>query len=101
MAMTNTHNITINSPEDIDTLAYFANQASIYENKKWKNEYERITSKEVYDFLPLIIDVRNGYVVLEDKTIRCSPFASDFVAQFECCLESEMHAEFNAAIMGY
>lgn len=99
--MENTHNITLRSVEDIDTLAYFSELANKYENNLCKDEYEKAVAKQAYDIIPLVVDVKNGYVVLEDKTIRCSPSVSSFVAQFDGCTEAEMHAEYNAAIRGY
>lgn len=99
--MENNHNITIHSFDDIETLAYFSQLAMKHENNWCKNEYEKAIAKQAYDIIPLVVEVKNGYVVLEDKTIRCSPSVSSFVAQFDGCTESEMHAEYNAAIRGY
>lgn len=99
--MENTHNITIRSFDDIETLAYFSQLAMKHENNWCKNEYEKVIAKQAYDIIPLIVEVKNGYVVLEDKTIRCSPSCSSFVAQYDGCTESEMHADFNAIIRGY
>lgn len=99
--MINNHSITIRCTEDIDTLAYFSNLAKQYEDKTYKNDYEKAISKQAYDIIPRIIDVKNGYVVLDDMTIRCSESVSWFVAQYDGCKESEMHSGYNAAIMGY
>ena len=99
--MENTHNITLHTIEDIETLAYFSELANKHENNLCEDEYEKVIAKQAYDIIPLIVDVKNGYVVLEDKTIRCSPSCSSFVAQYDGCTESEMHADYNAAIRGY
>lgn len=99
--MENTHNITLHCLDDIETLAYFSELANKHENNLCKDEYEKVITKQAYDIIPLIIEVKNGYVVLEDKTIRCSPSCSSFVAQFDGCTEAEMHTEYNAAIRGY
>lgn len=99
--MKNSHNITLNSPEDLETLHYFAHLANIYEKNLFKNEYEMVISKRAYDIIPKIIAVRNGYVVLEDNTIRCSESCSWFTAQYDGCDERELHTGFNNAIRGY
>lgn len=99
--MENTHNITIRNNEDLDTLLYFSALACMYEQNQCKNEYEKVIAKQAYDIIPLIVDVKNGYVILEDKTIRCSPSCSPFVAQYDGCTESEMSADYNAIIRGY
>lgn len=91
----------MHSIDDINTLAYFSELANKHENNSCEDEYEKVIAKQAYDIIPLIVEVKNGYVVLEDKTIRCSPSVSSFVAQFDGCTESEMHAEYNAAIRGY
>lgn len=99
--MENTHNIVLRSIDDIETLAYFSELANKHENNLCKDENEKMIAKRAYDIIPLIVDVKNGYVVLEDKTIRCSPSCSSFVAQYDGCTESEMHADYNAIIRGY
>jgi len=99
--MENNHNITIRSFDDIETLAYFSQLAMKHENNLCKNEYEKVIAKQAYDIIPLVVEVKNGYVVLEDKTIRCSPSCSSFVAQYDGCTESEMHADYNATMRGY
>jgi len=99
--MVNNKKIVIKSSEDLETLQYFANLASIYEKSLFKNEYEMAISKRAYDIIPKIIAVRNGYVVLEDNTIRCSESCSWFTAQYDGCDERELHSGFNNAIRGY
>lgn len=99
--MKNNKKIVIKSSEDLETLHYFANLANIYEKSLFKNEYEMVISKRAYDIIPKIIAVRNGYVVLEDNTIRCSESCSWFTAQYDGCDEGELHSGFNNAIKGY
>lgn len=99
--MENNHTITIKDDTDLNTLIYFAALASMYEQKAWKDELQHVESKRAYEFIPLIVEVKNGYVVLEDKTIRCSPYCSSFVAGYDGCTESEMHADYNAIVRGY
>ena len=99
--MENNRKIVIESLEDLETLHYFANLANIYEKSLFKNEYEMVISKRAYDIIPKIIAVRNGYVVLEDNTIRCSESCSWFTAQYDGCDERELHSGFNNAIKGY
>lgn len=99
--MENNHKLTLYSIEDMLTLAYFSELANKYENNLCKDEYEKVIAKQAYDIIPLIVDVKNGYVVLEDKTIRCSPSCSSFVAQYDGCTESEMYADYNDMMRGY
>ena len=99
--MENLKKITISCLEDLKTLHYFAMLARTFEQNLYKNEYEKAISKRAYNFLPKIVAVRNGYVVLEDNTIRCSEDCSWFTAQYDGCDERELHTGFNNAIKGY
>ena len=98
---TNTHDIALHSIEDVKTLAYFSLLLKKLETGDFKDEYERVRAEKVYGFFTEIVAVRNGYAVLEDGTIRCTPSCSSFVASYDECLESDMDSDYNATLCGY
>lgn len=95
--------IILEGLDEVKTLNHFINLAKSYANKTYTNEWEEFEAKEAYNLIKeeKIIMCRNGYAVLEDGTIKCTPRVSSWVAQFDGCTEAEMRGEYSLAIRGY
>ena len=83
------------------TWKYFVNQANIFMAGGYDNEYENALLNQDIQALLNIVEVKNGYIVLKDGTIKCSDDCSMYVATYDGCQEWEMHSGINAMIMGY
>lgn len=83
------------------TWKYFVDQANRFMAGVYSNEYEKVLVEQDIQALLNIVEVKNGYIVLKDGTIKCSDDCSAYVATYDGCEEWEMHSGINAMIMGY
>lgn len=83
------------------TWKYFVNQANIFMAGGYDNEYENVLLNQDIQALLNIVEVKNGYIVLKDGTIKCSDDCSSYVATYDGCEESEMRHGIWNMMRGY
>lgn len=83
------------------TWKYFVDQANAFMHGHYCNEYDKFLVVQDVQALLNIAEVKNGYIVLKDCTIKCSPDCSTYVATYDGCEEDEMRHGIWDMMRGY
>ncbi len=95
-------NIHLQHPDDINTFFYFFEpylRVQLCKEKGIEPSLEDVEIAQRFDAVKdKIVAIRNGYLVLDDKTIVCSASCDWFTASFDGMTEADRDNEYKAMI---